>query len=94
MVDEQAWDSRIKALAVFPSVRSNFNRNLDWTTKLENAYYNQPQDVVSAIQTMRDRAYAVGTLRTKLQPTFVYQPSSIVIQPVNPEDVDVPEYSP
>ena len=48
MVDEQPWDPSIKALTAFPSVLSSFDRNLDWTTKLENAYYNQPQDVMSA----------------------------------------------
>jgi hypothetical protein len=94
MVDEQPWDPSIKALTVFPSVLSNLDRNLDWTTKLENAYYNQPQDVMSAIQTMRDRAYAAGTLKTTLQQTVLYQPSSIVIQPVNPAVVDVPVYNP
>src|SRR5208282_1087004 len=48
MVDEQPWDPSIKALTAFPAVLSNLDRNLDWTTKLENVYYNQPQDVMSA----------------------------------------------
>ena len=55
---------------------------------------NQPQDVMSAIQTMRDRPYAAGTLKTTPQQTVLYQPSSIVIQPVNPAVVDVPVYNP
>jgi len=94
MVDEQPWDPSIKALTVFPSVLSNFDRNLDCTTELENAYYNQPQNVMSAIQTMRDRAYAAGTLKTTPQQTVLYQPSSIVIQPVNLAVVGVPMYNP
>ncbi len=94
MVDEQPWDPSIKALTVFPSVLLNFDRKLDWTTKLGNAYYNQPQDVMSAIQTMRDRAYAAGTLKTTPQQTVLYQPSSIAIQPVNPPVVYVPVYNP
>src|SRR5208282_1544682 len=48
MVDERPWDPSIKALTAFPAVLSNLDRNLDWTTKLENVYYNQPQDVMSA----------------------------------------------
>lgn len=55
---------------------------------------NQPQDVMSAIQTMRDRTYAAGTLKTTPQQTVLYQPSSIVIQPVNPAVVYVPVYNP
>jgi Protein of unknown function (DUF3300) len=94
MVDEQPWDPSIKALTAFPAVLSNLDRDLDWTTKLENAYYSQPQDVMSAIQTMRDRPYAAGTLKTTPQQTVLYQPSSIVIQPVNPAVVDVPVYNP
>jgi len=70
---------------------SNVDRNLHWTTKLENAYYNQSQDVMRAIQTMRDRAYAAGTLKTTPQQTVLYQTPCIVIQPAV---VDVPVYNP
>ena len=72
MVDEQPWDPSVKALTAFPSVLSNLDRNLDWTTELGNAYYNQPHDVMSAIQTMRDRAYAAGTLKTTPQQSVLY----------------------
>ena len=49
---------------------------------------------MSAIQTMRDRAYAAGTLKTTPQQTVLYQPTSIVIQPVNPAVFDVAVYNP
>jgi Protein of unknown function (DUF3300) len=75
-------------------VHSNLDRNLDWTTELGNVYYNQPRDVMSAIQTMRERAYAAGTLKTTPQQTVLYQSSSIVIQPENPAVVYVPVYNP
>jgi hypothetical protein len=94
MVDTQPWDPSIKALTAFPSVLLQLNRNLDWTTKLGNAYYNQPQDVMNAVQRMRERAYGAGTLRTSPQEAVVYQPANIVIQPVNPAVVYVPIYNP
>lgn len=94
MVDSQPWDPSVKALTAFPSVLSNLDRNLDWTTRLGNAYYNQPQDVMGAVQRMRQRAYAAGTLRTSPQETVVYQPANIVIQPVNQAVVYVPVYNP
>jgi Protein of unknown function (DUF3300) len=94
IVDTQAWDPSVKALTAFPSVLSNLGRNLDWTSKLGNAYYNQPQDVMAAVQTMRQRAYTAGTLRSTPQESVVYQQGYIVIQPVNPAVVYVPVYNP
>lgn len=94
MADSQPWDPSVKALAAFPSVLSQLDRNLDWTTRLGNAYYNQPQDVMAAVQTMRGRAYAAGTLRSTPQQTVVYAPADIVIHPVNPAVVYVPAYNP
>src|SRR5215475_6783998 len=90
IVDTQAWDPSVKALTAFPSVLANLAHNLDWTSKLGNAYYNQPQDVMAAVQTMRQRAYAAGTLRSSPQENVVYQQGYIVLQPVNPEVVYVP----
>ena len=94
IVNTQAWDPSVKALTAFPSVLSNLARNLDWTSKLGNAYFNQPQDVMAAVQTMRQRAYAAGTLRSSPQENVVYQQGYIVVQPVNPEVVYVPVYNP
>lgn len=94
VVNTQTWDPSVKALTAFPSVLSNLDRNLDWTSKLGNAYYNQPQDVMTAVQTMRQRAYAAGTLHSTPQQSVIYQPGDVVIQPVNPQVVYVPVYDP
>jgi len=94
MVDSQPWDPSVKALTTFPTVLANLNRNPDWTSKLGNAYYNQPQDVMNAVQAMRQRAYTAGTLRPTPQEAVLYQPQTIVIEPVNPAVVYVPVYNP
>ncbi|HLJ77659.1 MAG TPA: DUF3300 domain-containing protein [Acidobacteriaceae bacterium] len=94
MVNQQPWDPSVKALAAFPSVLSNMDRNLDWTTQLGNAYYNQPQDVMSAVQADRQQAYASGKLRSTPQLNVVYQPADIEIEPANPAVVYVPYYDP
>jgi hypothetical protein len=94
MANSQPWDPSVKALAAFPSVLDNLNKNLDWTTQLGNAYYNQPQDVMSAVQTDRQQAYDSGKLRSTPQLAVNYQPSDIVIQPANPAVVYVPYYNP
>lgn len=94
LVDNQSWDPSVKALAAFPSVLANLDRNLEWTNNLGNAYYNQPQDVMAAVQRMRKRAYDAGKLRTTPQENVYYVPGDIVIQPVNPAVVYVPVYNP
>src|SRR6266850_2451097 len=93
-VDALPWDPSVKSLTAFPSVLASLDRNLDWTNKLGNAYYNQPQDVMTAVQRMRQRAYAAGNLRSTPQETVIYQPANIVIQPANPTVVYVPTYNP
>lgn len=94
VADTQMWDPSVKALTGFPSVLADMDRNLEWTTKLGNAYYNQPQDVMGAVQTMRQRAYAAGTLHSTPQLNVVYQPSAVFIAPANPAVVYVPMYNP
>src|SRR4029077_13140414 len=54
-VDQQPWDPSVKALAAFPSVLGNMDKNLSWTSSLGDAYYNQQQDVMAAVQAMRQR---------------------------------------
>ena len=46
-VDEQPWDPSVKALAEFPSVLANMDKNLSWTSSLGDAYINHQQDVMN-----------------------------------------------
>jgi uncharacterized membrane protein YgcG len=93
-VDQQPWDPSVKALAAFPSVLGNMDKNLSWTSSLGDAYYNQQQDVMDAVQVMRRRAQDAGNLKSTQQQTVQTQESSIVIQPADPEIVYVPAYDP
>ncbi len=63
-VDKQPWDPSVKALVEFPAVLANMDKNLAWTSSLGDAYVNQQQDVMNAIQIMRDRAEKAGNLKT------------------------------
>lgn len=94
LVDRQPWEPSVKALTAFPSVLSNLTTNFSWTTSLGEVYYNEPQAVMAEIQTMRQRAYAAGSLRTSSQETVVYQPGYITIMPATPAVVYVPVYNP
>jgi hypothetical protein len=92
--DQQPWDPSVKALTAFPSVLGNMDKNLSWTSSLGDAYYNQQQDVMDAVQEMRRRAQDAGNLKTTPQQTVTNQDSSVVIQPANPDVVYVPAYNP
>src|SRR5260221_11909858 len=93
-VDQQPWDPSIKALTAFPSVLGNMDKNLSWTSSLGDAYYNQEQDVMDAVQVMRQRAQEAGKLRNTEQQTVTSQDSTIIIEPASPDVVYVPEYDP
>jgi hypothetical protein len=93
-VDQQPWDPSVKALTAFPSVLGNMDKNLSWTSSLGDAYYNQQQDVMDAVQVMRKRAEDAGNLKTTPQQTVTTQGSTVVIQPASPDVVYVPAYNP
>jgi len=90
----QPWDASVKALTAFPSVLAQMDRNMQWTTDLGNAYYNQPQDVMDAVQQMRQRAQQAGNLQSTQQQQVSTYNDEIAIAPANPEVVYVPVYNP
>jgi len=93
-VDQQSWDPSVKALTAFPTVLGNMDKNISWTSSLGDAYYNQEQDVMDAIQVMRQKAQQAGNLKDTQQQTVQTQGSDIVIQPATPDVVYVPAYDP
>ena len=93
-VDKQPWDPSVKALTEFPSVLANMDKNLSWTSSLGDAYVNQQQDVMNAVQVMRDRAEKAGNLKSTSQQKVSKQGQTIVIEPADPQVVYVPEYDP
>ncbi len=93
-VDKQDWDPSVKALCEFPSVLSDMDKNLSWTSTLGDANLNQQADVMEAVQFMRHQAEQAGNLRTTPQQTVTNQGPNVVIQPTDPQVVYVPDYDP
>jgi Protein of unknown function (DUF3300) len=93
-VDQQPWDPSIKALSQFPSVLANMDKNLSWTSALGEAYVNQSEAVMAAVQVMRARAQASGNLKSNEQVKVQSEEKTIVIEPANPQVVYVPAYDP
>ena len=92
--ESQNWDPSVKALTAFPTVLAQMDRNIQWTTDLGNAYYNEPQDVMDSVQAMRQKAQAAGQLRSTPQQTVADNGGAITIAPANPAVVYVPVYDP
>ena len=95
---KQPWDPSIQALAAFPDVLAHLTQDMNWTTQLGNAFLAQQADVMKAVQRMRAKAEAKGTLRSTPQQTVTTQnqggQSAITIEPANPDVWDVPNYNP
>ena len=95
---QQNWDPSVQALVAFPDVLTLLTRDVRWTTDLGNAFLAQQQDVMAAIQRMRARAQANGRLASTPQDVVTNQmqngQNAVVIEPSNPDYIDVPEYNP
>lgn len=98
-VNAQNWDPSVKSLTQFPNVLEQLASNLPWTTALGKAYYNDPADVMNAIQVMRNRAYKAGTLKTSSQlkvnlasaPAAVAYTPGAVVTPLPDPVIEPPE---
>jgi hypothetical protein len=92
--EQQDWDPSVKALVEFPTVLANLDRDLSWTSELGQAYQNQQDDLMQAIQYMRHKAYDAGNLRTTPQERVYQDGANVDIQPADPDVVYVPTYNP
>ncbi len=92
--DLQPWDDSVRALAHYPQLVRWMDENLAWTKQLGDAFTAQPADVMNAVQRLRARARAAGTLSSTPQQQVVVQENSIVIVPTDPDIIYVPYYDP
>jgi len=88
--NNMSWDPAVKGLTEFPSVLDNLAKNTAWASQLGNAYYNQPGDVMNAVQAMRLQAQESKVLVTTTQQRVVVDAGVIEIVPVNPVVICVP----
>ncbi|NDC20375.1 MAG: DUF3300 domain-containing protein [Burkholderiaceae bacterium] len=94
-LNAQSWNDSVKSLVTFPQALTMMGKQLQWTQNLGNAYKLQPADTMKAIQALRKKAQATGTLKTNAQMTVSTDASgNIMIAPPNTQIVYVPTYNP
>lgn len=95
---QQNWDPSVQALVVFPDVMNRLNDDVTWTTNLGNAFLAQQNDVMDAVQRMRQRAQQAGRLQStpqlNVQTTNEGGRPYIDIEPADPDVMYVPVYDP
>jgi hypothetical protein len=97
-VSKQPWDPSIQAMAALPDVVKRLADDIQWTTDLGNAFLAQENDLMDAVQRMRQKAEGTGNLKSTQQQVvetkIVENKEVIVIEQANPQVVYVPSYNP
>jgi hypothetical protein len=97
-VEKQPWDPSVQSMAGLPDVVKWLTNDIQWTTDLGNAFLAQQAGVMSAVQRMRQKAEAKGTLKSTEQQVVQTRTEDnqqvIVIEQANPQVVYVPSYNP
>jgi hypothetical protein len=87
------------ALALFPQVVNTMAEQLEWTTKIGQAFTADRSAVFGSIQRLRTKAKDAGKLESNAQQSVTTEKTAsgqpvIVIEPANSQIVYVPQYNP
>lgn len=91
---DEDWDDSIVALINYPEAVELLCDELDKTWRLGEAVVVQQTDVIAAVESFRDRAYAAGNLRSDSRQTVAENEGVIEISPVDEDVLYVPYYEP
>lgn len=94
LTPDENWDDSIVALLNYPEVVKLMNDDIDWTWKLGEAVVAQQNEVVAAVESFRDKAYAAGNLKSDEYQTVTADEGIIEIEPVSEDVIYVPYYEP
>ena len=88
------WDPSVRALVAFPELLARMAEDPDWTVALGDAFLAQEPHVMDAVQVLRQRARAAGTLASDEHIRVTPSGSSLLIAPAQPQIVYLPYYDP
>jgi hypothetical protein len=96
VLEQEPWDPSVKSLVPFSQILKLMDLNLEWTERLGEAFLGDQAGVMDSIQRLREEAKAAGNLNSTPNQTVTIEGEGkpITIEPPNPEDVYVPNYSP
>ena len=87
-------DGSVVSLLNYPEIVRMMSDDLEWTQQLGEAIVNQQQDVIAAIQQLREKAVAEGIIKTDDKVKVVKENDNIMIQPASTEVIYIPQYQP
>ncbi len=93
-VEQNSWDPSVKSLVAFPQVLMMMDEKLAWMQRLGDAFLSQQAQVMDTVQSLRQKAYAAGNLKSTDQVRVEQQGQTIVIESPSPQVVYVPYYDP
>jgi len=88
------WDPSVKSLLAFPGLLERMDANIDWTRELGDAFLAQEQDVMDAVQGLRQRARVAGALASDGHIHVTEDGPRIAIAFASPALVYLPYYDP
>jgi len=91
---DESWDESVVALLNYPEVLRMLDEQIDWTWRLGEAVIGQQTDLIAAVESFRDQAYAAGNLESDDHQTVSKNDGIIEIEPVDKEIIYVPYYEP
>ncbi|MES2693691.1 MAG: DUF3300 domain-containing protein [Verrucomicrobiota bacterium] len=93
-IEHRGWDESVKSLTSYPEVLQWLDQNLEWTKQVGEAFVDQPSETMQAVQRLRARARAAGTLVDTPQQQIIAESNVIRIVPAQPDIIYVPTYEP
>ena len=94
-IDEQPWESSVKAMVRYPDVLKMMGEHADWLQALGVAFLDQPEDVTASVQRLRQEAMDAQNIPMDTPEQQVVVVDRIIqILPANPDFCYVPDYDP
>lgn len=91
---DDKWDGSVISLLNYPDIVKMMSDDLTWTQQLGDAAADQEQDLLMAIQQLRDEAMNKGVLQSTDKVVVEKKDDNVVIRSSDPEVVYVPTYPP
>lgn len=91
-VEDKGWDPSVQALVPFDDLLQRLSEDLDWLQSLGSAFLINEQQVLTSVQSLRQKAHDQGNLVANDYVNVEQKQEQIVIETVRKEVVYVPYY--